>query len=80
MLETPQYPEVARVMRVKPEEGQQPAPGYTWGDYEDADDNKVISMDDEETDEGGWGVVKSRSTSFVSDPDTAHSCFYRASA
>ena len=44
MLETPQYPEVARVMRVKPEEGQQPAAGYTWGDYEDADDNKVISM------------------------------------
>ncbi|KAF8598316.1 hypothetical protein BDV93DRAFT_539157 [Ceratobasidium sp. AG-I] len=60
MLETPQYPEVARVMRVKPDEGQAPAPGYTWGDYEDVDDNKVISMDDDETDEGGWGVVKSR--------------------
>lgn len=67
MLETPQYPEVARVMRVKPEEGQQaaPAPGYTWGDYEDADENKLLSMDDEETDEGGWGVVKSRSTFLV---------------
>lgn len=60
MLETPQYPEIARVMRVKPAEGEQPAPGYSWGDYEDADENKVISMDDEETDEGGWGVVKSR--------------------
>ncbi|CAE7229733.1 unnamed protein product [Rhizoctonia solani] len=59
MLETPQYPEVARVMRVKPDESQ-PAPGYSWGDYEDGDENKVISMDDEETDEGGWGVVKSR--------------------
>ncbi|KAG8721126.1 hypothetical protein FRC09_008388 [Ceratobasidium sp. 395] len=60
MLETPQYPDVARVMRVKPTEGQQPAPGYTWGDYEDVDENKVVSMDDEETDEGGWGVVTSR--------------------
>ncbi|CAE6437611.1 unnamed protein product [Rhizoctonia solani] len=62
MLETPQYPDVARVMRVKPVDESQPAPapGYSWGDYEDADENKVISMDDEETDEGGWGVVKSR--------------------
>ncbi|CCO29081.1 hypothetical protein RSOLAG1IB_07656 [Rhizoctonia solani AG-1 IB] len=60
MLETPQYPDVARVMRVKPADEQQPAPGYSWGDYEDAEENKVISMDDEETDEGGWGVVKSR--------------------
>ncbi|CAE6468971.1 unnamed protein product [Rhizoctonia solani] len=60
MLETPQYPDVARVMRVKPADEAQLAPGYSWGDYEDADENKVISMDDEETDEGGWGVVKSR--------------------
>ncbi|KAG8746187.1 hypothetical protein FRC10_005703 [Ceratobasidium sp. 414] len=60
MLETPQYPEVARVMRVKPVEGEKPAAGYTWGDYEDGDENKVVSMDDEETDEGGWGVVTSR--------------------
>ncbi|CAE6471974.1 unnamed protein product [Rhizoctonia solani] len=60
MLETPQYPEVARVMRVKSADEPQPAPGYSWGDYEDGDENKVISMDDEETDEGGWGVVKSR--------------------
>ncbi|CUA77126.1 hypothetical protein RSOLAG22IIIB_06517 [Rhizoctonia solani] len=60
MLETPQYPDVARVMRVKSADEPQPAPGYSWGDYEDADENKVISMDDEETDEGGWGVVKSR--------------------
>ncbi|KAG8795426.1 hypothetical protein FRC12_014589 [Ceratobasidium sp. 428] len=65
MLETPQYPDVARVMRVKPTEGQQPAPGYTWGDYEDVDENKVVSMDDEETDEGGWGVVTSRRTYFT---------------
>ncbi|ELU44253.1 hypothetical protein AG1IA_01722 [Rhizoctonia solani AG-1 IA] len=60
MLETPQYPEVARVMRVKSEGEPQPAPGYSWGDYEDADENKVVSMDDDETDEGGWGVVKSQ--------------------
>ncbi|KAG9123161.1 hypothetical protein FRC07_000161 [Ceratobasidium sp. 392] len=60
MLESPQYPDVARVMRVKPTEGEQPAAGYTWGDYEDVDENKVVSMDDEETDEGGWGVVTSR--------------------
>ncbi|KAJ1306537.1 hypothetical protein OPQ81_007538 [Rhizoctonia solani] len=58
MLETPQYPDVARVMRVKPVDEPQPAPGYSWGDYEDVD--KVLSLDEEETDEGGWGVVKSR--------------------
>ncbi|QRV88644.1 hypothetical protein RhiJN_16662 [Ceratobasidium sp. AG-Ba] len=60
MLEAPQYPEISRVMRVKPTGEEQPAPGYTWGDYEDVDENKVVSMDDEETDEGGWGVVTSR--------------------
>lgn len=75
MLETPQYPEVARVMRVKPEEGQQPAAGYSWADYEDVDENKGISMDDDETDEGGWGVVKSRSTSLVPFPDAAQLMF-----
>ncbi|KAH7335563.1 hypothetical protein B0J17DRAFT_670635 [Rhizoctonia solani] len=63
MLETPQYPDVARVMRVKPTDEPQPAPGYSLADYEDGDENRVISMDDEETDEGGWGVVKSRSMS-----------------
>jgi hypothetical protein len=64
MLETSQYPEVSRVMRVKPGE-EQPAAGFSLGDYEDGDENKVVSMDDDETDEGGWGVVKSRRTSLI---------------
>ncbi|TFK51913.1 hypothetical protein OE88DRAFT_1485515 [Heliocybe sulcata] len=53
MTETPDYPGIARVMRVQPPPGEQPATGFSWGDYEDVD------ADGE--DDGGWGVVKSRS-------------------
>ncbi|KDQ11847.1 hypothetical protein BOTBODRAFT_34938 [Botryobasidium botryosum FD-172 SS1] len=43
---------VARVMRVVP------AAGFSLGDYEDADELGVEQDDD---DEGGWGIVQSRS-------------------
>jgi len=55
MLETPDYPEIARVMRVT-NPAQQIPPGVSIGDYEDADE--MGDGDNEEDD--GWGIVKSR--------------------
>jgi hypothetical protein len=59
MLETPDYPAVARVMRVQPAAGEQPAAGFSWGDYEDV---KAGNEADGEGDDGGWGVVRSKRT------------------
>ncbi|KAG6900038.1 hypothetical protein C0993_003830 [Termitomyces sp. T159_Od127] len=56
MLEVPDHPTVARVMRVSSQTAEQPATGYSWGDYEDAHDADV----DGEDDNGGWDVVKGR--------------------
>ncbi|PPQ66139.1 hypothetical protein CVT24_000225 [Panaeolus cyanescens] len=68
MLETPANPPLARVIRVQPTSSQsqlQPAPGFSWGDYEDAEGHITTDGDgerdaDAEEDEEGWGVVKSR--------------------
>ncbi|KAL1755489.1 hypothetical protein FB107DRAFT_262208 [Schizophyllum commune] len=60
MLETPENPSLARVMRVTPRPGEKPASGFSWGDYEDV----VVEgggNDADGEDDGGWGVVKSRS-------------------
>lgn len=56
MLPPPSPP--ARVLRVVPGPTDRPAPGFSWGDYEDAD----ISAHDgeDEDDDEGWGVVRSR--------------------
>ncbi|KAJ3489453.1 hypothetical protein NLJ89_g11529 [Agrocybe chaxingu] len=35
MLETPDYPTLARVMRVQPLPNEKPASGFSWADYED---------------------------------------------
>lgn len=35
MLEAPGYPAISRVMRVQPRADEQPASGFSWGDYED---------------------------------------------
>ncbi|KAF5332117.1 hypothetical protein D9611_008030 [Ephemerocybe angulata] len=75
LLETPDYPTLARVMRIKPRPDEKPISGYSWGDYEDVavpgtsvtdagnhadrEDGGTGSADGEE-DEGGWGVVQSR--------------------
>ncbi|KAF9473376.1 hypothetical protein BDN70DRAFT_885917 [Pholiota conissans] len=62
MLTTPDYPTLARVVRVKPRPDEKPADGFTWGDYEDvrtgddADGEGGAGEDDDE----GWGVVTSR--------------------
>ncbi len=60
MLEEPDYPELARVMRIKPKAGEQPATGFSWADYEDVDDTRGTADDADGEDDGGWGVVKSR--------------------
>ncbi|PSR76298.1 hypothetical protein PHLCEN_2v8530 [Hermanssonia centrifuga] len=61
MLETPDVPTLARVMRVQPKPDEKPAVGFSWGDYEDVDEARGTADDaDGEDDEGGW-VVKSSS-------------------
>lgn len=57
MLETSDYPTVSRVMRVQPTQNEKPAPGFSWADYEDV---HVAADDADGEDDGGWGVVKSR--------------------
>jgi len=59
MLEEPDQPSVARVLRVQPSPGEKPAPGFSWADYEDVQVAAAEDADGE--DDGGWGVVKSRS-------------------
>ena len=58
MLESSQYPELSRVMRVTPGANEKPASGLSWGDYEDVEDVRGADADGEV--DGGWGVVKSR--------------------
>jgi len=58
MLETSDYPTVSRVMRVQPRADEKPVPGFSWGDYEDV---HVAADDADGEDDGGWGVVRSRS-------------------
>jgi hypothetical protein len=58
MLEVPDQPSVARVLRVQPTPGEKPAPGFSWADYEDVQVAAAEDADGE--DDSGWGVVKSR--------------------
>lgn len=62
MLETPDVPSVARVMRVQPRPNEQPAAGFSWADYEDVDDSG-ITADDADGEDDGWIVKGSRSRS-----------------
>jgi hypothetical protein len=57
MLETPDYPTLARVMRVQPRADEKPAAGFSWADYEDV---RVGEEADGEGTDDGWGVVKSK--------------------
>ncbi|PIL25235.1 hypothetical protein GSI_13124 [Ganoderma sinense ZZ0214-1] len=59
LLEEPDYPEVSRVMRIKPQPDEQPAAGFSWADYEDVD-SRGNADDADGEDDDGWGVVKSR--------------------
>jgi len=53
-----------RVVPVRPLPGEQPAKGFSWEDYEG------VQVDEEEDasgeEEGGWGVVRSRRSQFIS--------------
>ncbi|KZT64490.1 hypothetical protein DAEQUDRAFT_698641 [Daedalea quercina L-15889] len=68
MLETPDYPSVARVMRIQPGPNDKPVAGFSWADYEDVDDSRGTADDADGEDDGGWGVVKSRSRSRTQKP------------
>ncbi|KAI0358338.1 hypothetical protein OH77DRAFT_1397778 [Trametes cingulata] len=63
LLEEPDYPQIARVMRVQPRPDERPAAGFSWGDYEDVDDSRVTADDADAEEDGGWGVVRSRRSS-----------------
>ncbi|KAF5368715.1 hypothetical protein D9615_010318 [Tricholomella constricta] len=52
------HPALARVMRVQPRPDEQPASGFSWGDYEDVRNDG--DGEDNGDDDDGWGVVKSR--------------------
>jgi hypothetical protein len=69
MLEEPDQPLVARVLRVQPSPGEKPAPGFSWADYEDVQVAAAEDADGE--DDGGWGVVKSRSRNSTFHPSTS---------
>lgn len=71
MLETSDYPSVARVMRIRPGPGEQPAAGFSWGDYEDVDDSQKTADDADGEDDGGWGVVKSKGRSSARPASTS---------
>jgi hypothetical protein len=71
MLETPDYPELARVMRVQPRADEKPAQGFSWGDYEDVKVEEGGSADnDADGEDDGWGVVQSRGRSSKLSPST----------
>ncbi|OJA09827.1 hypothetical protein AZE42_07751 [Rhizopogon vesiculosus] len=60
MLERPDYPGLARVMRVQPRADEAPAPGFSWKDYEDVDDGSG-KLNDGDDGDGEWGIVKGKS-------------------
>jgi len=60
MLQRPEVPPLARVMRVVPRPDELPAPGFSWGDYEDVSTGNHIPNDADGEDEGGWGIVKGK--------------------
>ncbi|KAF8879171.1 hypothetical protein BD779DRAFT_1447187 [Infundibulicybe gibba] len=61
MLETPDYPTLARVIHVRPPAEETPVPGFSWGDYEDTGINESGGAEnDADGEDDGWGVVKSK--------------------
>jgi hypothetical protein len=63
MLERPDYPGLARVMRVQPRADEAPAPGFSWKDYEDVDDSSYTLNDADGEGDGEWGIVKGKGRS-----------------
>ena len=60
MLEQPNVPTLARVIRVQPRAGETPMPGFSWEDYGDVVEESVLVHDADQEDEGEWGIVQSR--------------------
>ncbi|KAG8214961.1 hypothetical protein J3R82DRAFT_8354 [Butyriboletus roseoflavus] len=60
MLEQPDFPTLARVMRVQPPADETPVPGFSWEDYGDVVEENVLNDDADQEDEGEWGIIKSR--------------------
>jgi hypothetical protein len=60
MLETPDYPTLARVIRVQPLPDEKPASGFSWGDYEDVRVTTDGGENDADGEDDGWGVVRTR--------------------
>ncbi|KAG2033394.1 hypothetical protein BDR03DRAFT_967712 [Suillus americanus] len=73
MLERPDYPGLARVMRVQPRPDEAPAPGFSWKDYEDVDDSTGTLNDADGEGDSEWGIVKGKGRSKVSRPSTTPS-------
>ncbi|KAG1817271.1 uncharacterized protein BJ212DRAFT_1270875 [Suillus subaureus] len=73
MLERPDYPGLARVMRVQPRPDEAPAPGFSWKDYEDVDDSSGTLNDADGEGDGEWGIVKGKGRTKVSRPSTTPS-------
>lgn len=64
MLETPSYPAISRVIRIRPGPDEKPVEGFSWGDYEDVNESDLKDSWQESAEgsaDDGWGVVKSRS-------------------
>ena len=60
MLETPDRPSLARVIRVQPLPDEKPASGFSWGDYEDVRVTTDGGENDADGEDDGWGVVRTR--------------------
>ncbi|EKM50178.1 uncharacterized protein PHACADRAFT_264760 [Phanerochaete carnosa HHB-10118-sp] len=73
MLETPDVPPAARVMRVQPRPDEQPAAGFSWADYEDVDGSGVTADDADGEYESGWIVQSSRGRSRPKAPQSTQS-------
>jgi len=67
MLETPDVPTLARVMRVQPFPDEKPASGFSWADYEDVRVTTDGGGNDADGEDDSWGVVQSRRQSMLSN-------------
>jgi hypothetical protein len=60
LLETPDYPSLARVIRIPPVANEKPAAGFSWADYEDVRIGTDGGENDADGEDDGWGVVASK--------------------
>ncbi|KAG9318956.1 hypothetical protein JVU11DRAFT_1071 [Chiua virens] len=78
MLQKPDFPTLARVMRVQPRADETPVAGFSWDDYGDVLEDSLLVHDADQEDEGEWGIVRSRSRTrpqqqtTTATPSTSH--------